>query len=256
MNDIGVPSYSHLIGNNAQIKAIMAISDYISRWKKEVDAMEATVPDDASPTNQLATESSVATNSATFQGNYNLVTDLSLPTTATHSDIEAALGTAVTGADNNDYCWVDIPTSEQTPDELARSERYKYNGNSSAWGYEFTPSMGFTQEQWAAINSGITEYLVGTLTYKDVYIGAGATPGDVMIEANHHDDLFKGRKIPVTSSNQLLWVILPTGNEPSVFMEGICVPMVDDGTVTVDDVTYYVLKSKVTYTAAFSVFLL
>ena len=159
MKDINVPSYNSLLPGDRRVRAIQDLYDYISRWKPELDAMEATVPADASPTNQLATESSVATNSATFQGNYNLVTDLSLPTTATHSDIEAALGTAITDADNNDYCYVQIPTADATPTEVAKVERYKYNG--TAWAFEFTlPFSDFTSAQWDAINSGVTAEFV------------------------------------------------------------------------------------------------
>lgn len=153
MQDKSIPSYNRLITNDAQIKEIIALSEYISRWKPEIDAVEAVVPSDASPINLLATESSVATNSATFQGNYNSVTDLGLTTAATRSDIEAALGTTITGADNNDYCWVDIPTSDQTPTQIAATERYKYNGTS--WSFEFSPTPAFSASQWAAIDSGI-----------------------------------------------------------------------------------------------------
>lgn len=104
--------------------------------------------------------SSIATATATYCGSYNCVSDLSLAYNATHAQIEAALATAVPSAvspytpDNNDYCFVEIPTSGSTPTEIAKIERYKFNGTSWAYEYQLNNS-GFTSAQWAAINSGI-----------------------------------------------------------------------------------------------------
>ena len=133
----------------------------------DIDAIEAVIPSAASSLNQLADKdyvnSSITTSTATFQGTYNLVTDLQLTVSATRSQIIAELATAISGADNNDYCFVQIPTSDATPTEIARVERYKFNG--SAWSYEYTiNNSGFTSDQWAALNSGITLALVAKLS--------------------------------------------------------------------------------------------
>ena len=125
----------------------------------DIDALEAVVPTGASSENKLATESfvndSVATATATFRGTYNLVSDLHLTLEATHTNIANALATAVTTANNNDFVFVQIPTSEETPTVIGSIERYKYNGFS--WSYEYTlNNSGFTQAQWDAVNSGIT----------------------------------------------------------------------------------------------------
>jgi len=91
------------------------------------------------------------------------VTDLHLQTDATRAAIATALGSTITGADNNDYCYVQIPTADATPTQIARVERYKYNG--SAWTFEYElNNSGFTAEQWAALNSGITSGLVTKLS--------------------------------------------------------------------------------------------
>lgn len=124
------------------------------------------IPQEATAQNKLADKafvnSSISTATATFQGSYNLVTDLSLSVSASQAQIASALGTAVSVADNNDYAFVQIPTSDVTPTEIARVERYKYNG--SAWAYEFAlNNSGFTAAQWAALNSGITSGLVSKL---------------------------------------------------------------------------------------------
>ena len=48
------------------------------------------------------------------------------------------------------------------PTEIAKTERYKFNG--TAWEYEYDlNNSGFTADQWAAINSGITQALVTKL---------------------------------------------------------------------------------------------
>ena len=133
----------------------------------DIDAIEAKIPADASTQNKLASEqyvnSSVATNTATFKGAYNLVSDLSLSTAATREQIATALAGAISQADNNDYCFVQIPTSDATPTEIASVERYKFNG--TAWAFEYAlNNSGFTSAQWNALNSGITSGLVAKLS--------------------------------------------------------------------------------------------
>lgn len=123
----------------------------------------ALIPSQASSSNQLADKafvnSSIATATATFRGTYNLVSDLSLTTSATQQQIAAALTTKMAALsitpDTNDYAFVQIPAADATPTVIARVDRYKYNG--SAWAYEYSlNNSGFTAAQWAAINSGIT----------------------------------------------------------------------------------------------------
>ena len=132
----------------------------IGNWEDVYGVVPASAYDDG---NEIADKnfvnSSIATATATYKGNYNLITDLSLTTAASHSDIQTALATEVSVVDNNDYCFVEIPVADATPTLLARVERYKFNGN--AWSYEYTlNNSSFTSDQWAAINSGITTSLV------------------------------------------------------------------------------------------------
>lgn len=105
----------------------------------------------------------VSSDSATFRGTFNLVSDLGLGVDATHTQIGAALDTEISTKDNNDYCYVQVPTSAETPTEIAKVERYKFDGTEFAFEYELNNS-GFTTAQWAAINSGITTALVEKLT--------------------------------------------------------------------------------------------
>ena len=131
-----------------------------------IEAILALIPSAATALNQLADKafvnSSISTNTATFRGTYNLVSDLHLAVDATHAQIETVLASVIATADNNDYAFVQIPTSADTPTEIASTERYKFNG--TAWAYEYTlNTSGFTAAQWAAINSGITTLLVTKL---------------------------------------------------------------------------------------------
>ena len=132
----------------------------------DIDTIESKIPVAATDQNQLADKlfvnSSIATNTANFKGSFNEVSDLQLTTAATRSDIATALGGVISGADNNDYAFVQIPTADLTPTEIARVERYKYNG--SAWAFEYAlNNSGFTSSQWEALNSGITSGLVTKL---------------------------------------------------------------------------------------------
>jgi hypothetical protein len=137
----------------------------------DIDAIEEKIPTQASAQNQLADKqfvnSSISTATATYRGAYNLVSDLELTTAATEQQIAAALATKMAALsitpDNNDYCFVQIPTADATPTEIARVDRYKYNG--TAWAFEFSlNNSGFTEAQWAALNSGITSGLVTKLS--------------------------------------------------------------------------------------------
>lgn len=134
---------------------------------ERVNAIESKIPNEATSNNKLADKdfvnSSIATNTATFRGNYNLINDLSLTIDATEQEIALALSSTILTADNNDYCFVQIPTSDLTPTQIARIDRYKYNG--TTWEFEYSlNNSGFTASQWAAINSGATDTLIGQIS--------------------------------------------------------------------------------------------
>lgn len=132
-----------------------------------VDNIEGKIPSEASSSNKLADKnfvnSSIATNTATFQGTYRLHDDLGVlvvqsdPDSPIEYDKSAtanALAQQISSADNNDYCFVVVPVSNTTGADTAYIDRFKYNG--TAWSYEYTlNNSGFTAEQWAVINSGV-----------------------------------------------------------------------------------------------------
>lgn len=150
-----------------EITEVKQISTDVHANSNAITAIEQKIPSQASSSNQLADKdfvnSSIATATATYRGSYNLVSDLLLSVSATHAEIATALATAIQTADDNDYCYVQIPVADDTPTEIASVERYKYNG--TAWEYEYTlNNSGFTAAQWAALNSGITSGLVAKLS--------------------------------------------------------------------------------------------
>lgn len=158
-------NYQDIVGLNVQNEVVQTTGNSTTAVMSQ-KAVSDLVPAQASSSNQLADKdfvnSSITTATATYQGSYNLVSDLSLTTQASHGQIEQALNTAATGADKNDYCFVQIPTSDSTPTEIASVERYKYNG--TTWSYEYAiNNSGFTAAQWAAVNSNITSGLVAQL---------------------------------------------------------------------------------------------
>lgn len=134
---------------NADNANSTAISNEISRATtaeqqnaSDIDAIEALIPSQATSSNQLADKafvnSSIATSTATFVGTFNNITDLY----------------AVTTADVNDYGYV------VTTDAVGNTKynRYKYDG--SQWGFEYAlNNSSFTAEEWAAIQSGMTQAL-------------------------------------------------------------------------------------------------
>lgn len=177
------------------------------------------VPAQANSSNQLADKafvnSSIATATATFRGTYNVITDLSLTPAATQSQIATALASVVSNADNNDYCFVQIPTSTQTPTEIARIDRYKYDGTN--WEFEYSlNNSGFTASQWEAINSGITSTLVtklnGIETGAQVNTVTGVKgnaesnyrTGNISIDPDDLDDTSTTNKF-VTASEKTTW---------------------------------------------------
>ena len=114
--------------------------------KTTVEGIEEKIPTQASASNQLADKdfvnSSIATNTAEFKGTHNSLEELEKQT-----------------ADANDYGFV------VSKDEAGNTvyKRYKYV-EGEGWKFEFElNNSSFTAEQWAAIQSKITEELVEKL---------------------------------------------------------------------------------------------
>lgn len=92
--------------------------------------------------------------------------------------------------------------------------------------------------------------------FKDVYVGVGASYSDVMTGSNHHVSVRKGSLISITANDQYLWVILPNCYSPVAQLSGMNVPMIEQSPVTVDGITYKILRSDSQFTSTFSISLI
>ena len=111
----------------------------------EVDDIEELIPNQASPSNQLADKdfvnSSISTNTANFLGTYTSMAQIE----------------AIPNPTNNDYAFL------QSTDSAGNTvySRYKYNAEQQQWLFEYElNNSSFTAEQWATINSGLTQQSV------------------------------------------------------------------------------------------------
>ena len=139
-------NYDRLLQLGGIDREVPPIPGYITKeqLQGEIEGIGVLIPEEATEENQLADKqyvnTKVATDSASFRGTYNLVSDLSLTTAATHEQVAAALATKMTSLsitpDNNDFSYVLVPENDAVPSRIARTDRYKFNGTS--WAYEFT----------------------------------------------------------------------------------------------------------------------
>lgn len=125
--------------NNGKFNVINAFKDQVS----------SIVPVQASAENKLADKdfvnSSIANSTATFRGTF-ASSDL-FPTE---------------GIDGNDYVFL------ETTDALGNQKYDRYKYSNGAWVYEYTlNNSSFTEAQWKAINSGITNTYLSTLATKE-----------------------------------------------------------------------------------------
>lgn len=116
---------------------------------QNISDMEALIPNQATPQNQLADKdfvnSSISTNTADYKG-------LVIASDSTETAAQTALS-SISGMNNNDYAFVKVSDTPQVGVDTYK--RYKYDG--STWMYEYTlNNSSFTAAQWAAINAGIT----------------------------------------------------------------------------------------------------
>ena len=131
-------NYDRLLQLGGIDREVPPIPGYITKeeLKRDIENINSKIPAEASADNQLATTNMLATDSATHRGTYNLVSDLQLTVAATQAQIATALASAIATADNNDYCYVQIPVADATPTKIADVDRYKFNG--TTWAFEFS----------------------------------------------------------------------------------------------------------------------
>lgn len=166
LDDIASDVSDHTTRLGAAESNITTLQGNVGSISSDVVEIKRKIPAAATASNQLADKdfvnSSIATATATFRGAYRLYDDLGLRVTGNTYDKPSCaftLKTVISSEDNNDYCFVLIPTENTEGAATQYVDRYKYNGTD--WSYEYTlNNSGFTAEQWAAINSGITSTIV------------------------------------------------------------------------------------------------
>lgn len=169
------------------ISKVTGLTGRLETDEGRISDIESKIPAQASSSNQLADKnwvnSSIATNTGTFLGTYKALDDadpstvpptptsdsslgftqaqvdtMTDPYSAASAAIATALASKIPDPAINDYLFVemDFTVPETSPDEY---RRYKWDG--TVWAYEYTlNNSSFTADQWAAINSGITDTLV------------------------------------------------------------------------------------------------
>lgn len=139
-----------------QITDILKLDSFIEETNNNFNSLsnfknqtQSLIPNQASTENQLADKdfvnSSIANSAATFRGTF------------TSSDLFPT-----EGIDGNDYVFL------ETTDALGNQKYDRYKYSNGAWSYEYTlNNSSFTEAQWKAINSGITNDYLSTLATKE-----------------------------------------------------------------------------------------
>ena len=114
----------------------------LGQIQSRLNELSVLIPSTASASNQLTDKnfvnSSIATNTANFLGTFTSLADIE----------------AIPDPTNNDYAFLE--TTDSSGNTVY--SRYKYNGEDEVWLFEYElNNSSFTAEQWATINSGITQ---------------------------------------------------------------------------------------------------
>lgn len=114
----------------------------LGQIQSRLNELSALIPSTATASNQLTDKnfvnSSIATNTANFMGTFTSLADIE----------------AIPNPTNNDYAFL------ETADVAGNNvyDRYKYSAEDREWLFEYElNNSSFTAEQWATINSGITQ---------------------------------------------------------------------------------------------------
>lgn len=121
---------------------VRALQELLSTIQSRLNELNALIPSTATSSNQLADKnfvnSSIATNTANFLGTYTSLADIE----------------AIQNPTNNDYAFLE--TADTSGNNVY--DRYKYSAEDEQWLFEYElNNSSFTAEQWATINSGITQ---------------------------------------------------------------------------------------------------
>jgi len=92
--------------------------------------------------------------------------------------------------------------------------------------------------------------------YKNVYIGIGSEVEDIKINDNYYEAIKKSAIIPIDNADNYLWILLPSIYTPILLMSGIYIPMINDSSITEDEIEYTAWKSLDRYEGDFGIILI
>lgn len=168
----------------------------------EIDDIEAVIPAQATAQNQLADKNfvnaTVATNSANFRGNWATWADV--PTQANLYPEDYVGNRTPT---NNDYMVVDDATGYGS--EYDGSWRFLYVGDwatsgKSGWQAVYRIGTAFTQEQQAAIDSGITANMVDNYVDPNSTAATAYNARITAVETDKRDIINSANKVYATDN--------------------------------------------------------
>lgn len=170
--------------------ADVSLGNRITANESALSDIQDLIPNQASESNQLADKNFVNSTVGTNTANY--ISDEGQPFTSV-ADLEAYSGTVT----NNDYAFVTGTDSEGN----TYFDRYKatVSGSSVTWAKEYRlNNSSFTAQQWATINSGITQSSLDSkadISYVDSGLAGKATLSDIATaiqNANKPSNIFTG----------------------------------------------------------------
>ena len=172
----------------ARENADTAINSSITNINSSISTINAKIPNQASAQNQLADKnfvnSSIATNTANFLGTYTSMADIE----------------AIQNPTNNDYVF--LATTDSAGN--TKYDRYKYSADQDEWLFEYElNNSSFTAEQWATINSGLTQSSVNSAISTAVGDEATARANADSALQSDIDDINAVIPSTATSSNKL-----------------------------------------------------
>lgn len=192
-----------VVGNTYTVEeAFQRTASLFAGQQREIDDIEEVIPAQATAQNQLADKSfvnaTIATNSANFRGNWATWNDV--PTQANLYPEDYAGNRTPT---NNDYMVVDDGTGYGS--EYDGSWRFIYIGTwetdgKNGWNPTYRIGTAFTQEQQAAIDSGITKNMVDNYVNPNSTANTAYNKRITAVETDKRDIINSANKVYATDN--------------------------------------------------------
>ena len=213
--------------DQTKVAQIATNTGNITSNTNRITTVEGKIPSAATSTNQLTDKSYVDNAIATNTANY--ISDNGQPFQS-YADLEAYSGPLT----NNDYAFV---VSTDAAGNLLYT-RYKYNADQELWAEEYTISNPtFTSDQWAAINSGVTQNDVNQIDTNKGDIAGLQTSKQDALSQTQLDAINSG--IDATKVQQISDNTTAIATKQDKLIAGANIQIGSDGkTISATDTTY------------------